>query len=722
MAWEPDFTKPDPYADMPPEYEEKVKETFVPTPEHPLNPIEEARLRGEEVGTEYIPPPVPEKPPTLPLVAGAGVGILGLAAIPGVGWGAILALAAGLGLGWIASQLGIPEWVRAKLEQYSAQQLQQAASAHVTAQQHYLTEQQLAQGQQLLQKMLAESASQQTQTIATQDNFTRAFEGAMLFVARAINREELESGLASYAEIFKLDEAQAATLTTLATAVWEERMTAAEACAVRDMAQLIPDVATMDPDVALDMSKIDPALLTGGLSLAGLMALLPTLSRTMARSSHSQGLGCMGTTGATMLSNLAMAALPTALAAGVFFNPKMNEAVTGLASQAVEFIYDPLIEQAPVTPDKAPGIGASLLTQAIMLGSGAHFLSAAAESFAPLKHMGLGYLSAFMCDLGGFSRIAAAYQGMMIQWGLTQPMRYWSLEKFRPMLLEPRDFSQLMSRRAFTEPEVLRVEGLAESQASLPGGGGVETERAMIGYMGYPDSYLPIFKELANTPLRYFPLAGIARSGFFDRPWYEEALARSGYSVTAKEQLIRMYEAQVLESTRGMMSGAVTKPYRLGLLDDAEFNEHMLSLGYQPSQNEKALYAAKLDLATEQAEDSKRLYIDQFKKGLIDDGDLSVAISSLGYRPEVVTIEVQRAITAVTPKVAKEEPPENKALMRSVQSKYVQAYTQLFRKHLIDEDTFYQWLVKLKVDPGLAEATVTLEAYKKLPKLEVETL
>lgn len=62
VTWKPDFTKPDPYADMPPEYEEKVKATFVPTAEHPVSPIEEARERGEVVGGVAKPPPLPPEP------------------------------------------------------------------------------------------------------------------------------------------------------------------------------------------------------------------------------------------------------------------------------------------------------------------------------------------------------------------------------------------------------------------------------------------------------------------------------------------------------------------------------------------------------------------------------------------------------------------------------------------------------------------------------------
>lgn len=74
--WRPDFRKEDPYEDMPPEYEAMIKETFVPTEEHPVSPIEEARARGEivagviaprievppEVPPVEVPPPEPPEP------------------------------------------------------------------------------------------------------------------------------------------------------------------------------------------------------------------------------------------------------------------------------------------------------------------------------------------------------------------------------------------------------------------------------------------------------------------------------------------------------------------------------------------------------------------------------------------------------------------------------------------------------------------------------------
>lgn len=677
----------------------------------------EAAWRGEDVTyEEYVEPGSGLASVVLPIAAGAittatlpawlagvsaaALGVVGAAAvaIPAAGWAAKELVT------YYAAQR---EYERAKAE-HAALVAELRAGASAEREQAIRIEESRAAQQTAVAEM--------NRTIA--EHNVLAYNAIATAATTARSREELDSllrtgtvGLVANPDLVREMKAEAVRY-------WDEAQTktAEETLVQETEAVAIVDLAgTYAGAPPIDISG--PAA-AGALSAAGLAALVPTIANTMARSSHKQGISCMATTGATMLSGITQAAMPAALAAGFMLSPQLQAGLQGIAAKALDMLYKPLEGMAPITPDKAPGVATNLLLQAVLMGSGAHLMSVTAEAAAPLKHMGLGYLSAFMADMAGFSRIAAAFQGTFIQWGLTQPMRYWGLDKFRPMMLSERDFAELMSRRAFTDPEVLRTEGLEEGVRTLPGGGGLGTERAIMGYLGYPDGYLPLFKELANARLGYFPLAGIARSGFYEREWFSEALARTGYSVTAKEQLLGMYEDLVLESTKGMMSGAVTKPYRLGLLWDDEFHGHLGSLGYQVGQREKALYAAQLDFATEQAEDWKDLYIDRYVKGLLDEDDLGLAITGLGYRPEKVELEVARAITMVTPKVAREEPVQVKAITRDTQKKLVSAYTYQFRKDYISAGQFYDSLLQVKIEPGLARATVILEESRKLPKLK----
>lgn len=691
----------------------------------------------EYAETPYSPPGIPRELDLVSRFALAGVAVptfaLPFFSAHPIGWAALAAIASGAAIAQIPEVRGF----FADVKNFFIEAADLAGQAAIDSAELLVHEREVAQAKETTEatkeawrreleayERRAASLRQEKAAITQMQQFmaeqaVSAAGKADEIVATALTREELTYRLSTMLSSHFITAEVIGQITSMSVATWDIARSARTAEAEAVAAGALGGIRAIDPEAAADMEKMGLGTLAAPLTMGGMMAAQMVMSKTLARQQHRQGLGCMATTGGMLASNIMGAALPMGLAAGLTFSPQLQQFASNMVENMVTTLYGSLIDRAPIRPEDAFAVGSTLLAQAVGFGAAAHLVSVTAEASAPLKHMGLGYLSAFLADMAGFSKIAGALQGMMITWGLAQPMRYWALDKFRPMILEARDIFQLMSRRAFTEPETLRVEGLAEAVTDLPGGGGPATEQALIGYLGYPANYYPLFKELANTPLRYFPLAGIARSGFFDRAWYEEALARSGYSVTAKEQLIKMYEWQVLEATQGMMSGAVTKPYRLGLIDDDQFDIHLSSLGYQPRQIEKALYAAKLDFATEQAEDTKKLYIEQFKKGLIDDTDLAVAVSSLGYRPEAVDIEVQRAITAVTPKVAKEKPPDTKAATRALQSKYTQLYRELYRKYYIDERQFLSNLLAIEIDPELAKVTVALEEAKRLPKPEV---
>jgi len=697
---------------------------------------------AEYAGTSYSPPAEePAKPPIVSRLTALGISIpafmLPAFAAHPVLAGALLAIAAGAAISQIpevksffvdlrdhftrtGDQEGLAATDAATAAVTAAEQARlagltdeaaRAVAAAAAAEQARLTEMATS----LRQEQAAVTQMQQFMSEQAAEAARKADE----IIATAQTRAELTYRLSTMLHQHFITAEVMKQITDVSTATWDISHYASQAEAEAAAAGTLEGLRAIDPEAADDMGKMGLKNLAMPLTVAGMMAAQMVMSRTLSRQQHQQGLGCMATTGGMLASNVLGAALPLGLAAGVMFNPQLQGYAKVFANNALNLLYRPMEDMAPITPDKAPGVGVNLLLQAVAMGAAAHLVSVSAEAVAPLKHMGLGYLSAFLADMAGFSRIAGAFQGSMIQWGLAQPMRYWALSKFRPMILEPRDFSQLMSRRAFTEPETLRVEGLAEAVAGLPGGGGEATEHAMIGYMGYPDNYYALFQELANTPLRYFPLAGIARSGFFDKAWFEEALARSGYSKPAKEQLLKMYEWQVLEATQGTMSGAVTTPYRYGYINDDELKEHLANLGYHAKQIEPILYAVKLDRSREQAKDLESLYIDQFKKGLIDEGDLKVALATIIVDPSTLQITLQRAVTAVTPKVAKEKPPETKAITRELQTKYVQLYRELYRKYEIGDTEFLYNLLAIELDPDLARVTVALEAAKKLPKPEV---
>lgn len=316
-----------------------------------------------------------------------------------------------------------------------------------------------------------------------------------------------------------------------------------------------------------------------------------------------------------------------------------NSAMTNFAAQL-----------GPMSPDMAMSNYGSIAQVGLLALGGLAGMTVAGEFLNPISHLGLGHVSAMVYDMTNYKLITGAFMAAFTYAALKQPLTYYYNAVFRPHLLEARDFMQLMSRRAFTQPATLRNPDLTSSVATLTGGNGQGYEMSVLGYYGYPDAYYGLFRELANTPLRYFPLAGIARTGFYDKEWYEEALARSGYSRTAKDALLVMYEKMTGEALQGSMSGAAVTRFKEGYSTEDQFIAEMELLGYSPQQADKYLTAARLDYATDYLTDMKTAYTDAAKKGHISLDEYRDALLDLGIVPDRVESFVLRTRIYLRPK------------------------------------------------------------------------
>jgi len=450
------------------------------------------------------------------------------------------------------------------------------------------------------------------------------------------------------------------------------------------------------PQVTVNVPEVpSPLAVTGPLTAAGLASIIPSLATSMATQSHQAGLRCMGTTGSMLLENIIKALIPAGIAAGFMFSPQLQSAITGVAQKFVEAIYSPLIAQAPITPEKGPGIGANLLAQAILFGSGAHIMSIMAEASAPLKHVGIGYLAAFMADAAGFSRIAAAYQGMMIQWGLSQPMTYWAREHFRPMIPSEGRLIDLVGEYAITREEFNQY----------------------MPYHGYPQWWIDKLFELADRAFSPMLFRFLAQAGELPEELLDRELRNARYNELSIPPLKSAFTRLAAGELQGQFAGSVTSAYRKGLLTPEPFNTHLGNLGYSQTQRSKASYAAELDFAVNLAEEMRAIYLQQHKQGQLTDSELGLQLSTLGYRPEKVNADVLKARAWFKPKPEPKPDPKIERQFREAQAKYVQGYISLFRDDYIDDKELYRRLVSVQVPPEVAAATVFMEKAKKLPKL-----
>jgi hypothetical protein len=315
-----------------------------------------------------------------------------------------------------------------------------------------------------------------------------------------------------------------------------------------------------------------------------------------------------------------------------------NEIVT-LFLDAVEGLVGNL---GPTNPDMAGSVSKSLTSVGMTAIVGLAGMTLASSWMKPLGGAGMGQIAAMIYDMTQFKVITGASVTALAVASIKTPLTYHFNNIFRPNLLPEALFLQLMSRKAFSNPLPLRNPALVSAVKQLGGTSTRAYESRYLGYQGYPPEYLGLFIELANTPLRYFPLAGIARTGFYDFEWFDEALQRSGYSKTAVEALHVMYQKMVDETLQGSFSGAAVTRFKEGFTNEAGFKAEMTMLGYSDEQFTKYLVAAQMDYATDYMRDMISAYRDAVRKGNISLDEYRNRLSELGIVAQRVEAYVIR--------------------------------------------------------------------------------
>ena len=619
----------------------------------------------------------------LPLVVG------GVSLIPGVGEAAVLAALTAAGITAVA-QSGLVQDIISYLSAQGAQAALSGATDTLTAQQNFTIEQNNA---------LAAASQQATQAeiqraiVASQIEQDKKDDFAIKsvdIINTATSEADLTAKLAQLSVVSVLSPELKDDLISGATDIYHTNEVAkakAAADAAAKAKAAADQAAALTGKVATGTGLADLSVPLTGAALASIAGVLAT---TFSQASHSQGLSCMGTTGQTLLDKVMVGALPALLPVAFAFNPQLQQFAQGLAAEAIDKLYSPLESMAPITPDKAPGVGVNLLLQAVMMGVGAHLTSIAAEASAPLKTMGLGYLSAFLADMAGFSRIAGAYQGMMIQWGLAQPMRYWALEKFRPMIPREGDLLELYGHQAIDERTYLKN----------------------MGYHGYPDEWAKKLEDLATRPLSPMLFRYLGEAGMLDPVIIDRELKEARYHPETIPYLKKWLDQVSAGELKGTFSSQVLYAYREGNIEDADLTDQLTNLGYDEKQITRAVYAAHLDLANEMAKDLTTFFTGQFNAGLINPDELEMRLSTVIRNPTVRAIKIAQADLKLKAKREAKVTAAAESETTKLRTQYINYYIELYRDGALPAGRLAAAIESTGVSPQLASITAELEILK----------
>ena len=319
---------------------------------------------------------------------------------------------------------------------------------------------------------------------------------------------------------------------------------------------------------------------------------------------------------------------------GEIFNETFEtfmEAIMGLVRQI-----------GPTNPSIAVNSYSAMAKVGMVALGGLAGMTIAGETLNPISHLGLGHISAMIYDMTNYKIITGVFMGALTVAMLRQPLTYYFNEMFRPYILRAGDFMELMARDAWSHPELLREPSLVASVQQLTRGEGTAFERKMIGYYGYPGAYYGLFKELSFAPLRYFPLAGIARAGFWDEAWFTEALSRSGYSPTARAALMDMYREQVLTSRQLPVMSQIRRLSREGFATMEEIKAHLDKSAKFETLTESRLFAMELEQEFARKEMAFDIMMRAFSRGITSESEARKGLAGLGVPEEMLDLHFMR--------------------------------------------------------------------------------
>jgi len=207
---------------------------------------------------------------------------------------------------------------------------------------------------------------------------------------------------------------------------------------------LSPTAAEISAGVSAGVSTaMMPAL---GALLAGLGGAMGKIG-TSINQQHVTRQACVQSTGSTILRALAGVAGAVGLPLALLTTSQGRAVVDKAVGVAWDAIFNEEIVPKPASPDTALQAARTLFAEKAALGAAAHLLAMAAESSANIKHMGLGYFAAFLADMAGFERLAAATMGEVESAALGTPMRQKVLRDYRPTLPSPVDLETMYQKK-----------------------------------------------------------------------------------------------------------------------------------------------------------------------------------------------------------------------------------------------------------------------------------
>jgi len=311
-------------------------------------------------------------------------------------------------------------------------------------------------------------------------------------------------------------------------------------------------------------------------------------------------------------------------------------------------------------------------------------LTSAGELVKFFGHLGLGHIAAMIYDMTNYREITGGMIKAFSAAVINLPSTYYFNDLVRPRLPSLPATSEMFSREVITTDEFSKF----------------------LAYEGIPDYWHDHLKKITETPIRYFTLAAIARTGHFDLDFFTRELTMGGYSLEARQWLLQMFQTTTTQNLKGMMSSTAIKRFKEGMTSEGQFHEELVTLlGYTDQEWPRYLAAAKLDYAYDYLNDMISALQGSVRKGLISTDQYRQNLLALSIVPERVENYVNREIIRLRPsELPKPVGPPKAEYQTDVGQEKVDTLRRERRKELITRDQEIVGLQRLGVPVDYATA------------------
>ena len=316
-----------------------------------------------------------------------------------------------------------------------------------------------------------------------------------------------------------------------------------------------------------------------------------------------------------IISLLGSGAILTAAATG-----KLEVIVDKFVSPAIASVFDHFEKMGPVAPMSGAGMSESVGKLATFTIAGLAGMTLAGEMLSPLKHIGLGHISAVIYDLINYKTLTAAFMGVLAFVYIKTPLTYYYNRAARPNLPDERGLGAMLEDRAIT-PAVYRDN---------------------MAWQGYTDAWIEKIEDTLYRPMTPYMLRSLAEAGLLDDDLLEHALNHAGYDDISKVAIKKMMNTLSAGSLTAVSSGTAMSRYQEGFDDESSLRKNLSVLGVADAMLDRYVFAAQLKYLYDYQTDLKTFYIDEYHRRVIEEPELRSDLAATGFSPERLDLVVQQ--------------------------------------------------------------------------------